>query len=128
MALVLGSRKLERKCTFWESCLDGGEGGLQGLVIGMRASEESSKGEAEIRAGLDEEQRKPVVVLLLRESALRSRNESRTRRANRRTSLKMWEEGDPLLSLGALALLENGWRTQGLDTSGEVNMHGNLND
>jgi hypothetical protein len=40
----------------------------------------------------------------------------------------MWEEGDPLLSLGALALLENGWRTQGLDTSGEVNMHGNLND
>lgn len=48
---------------------------------------------------------------LLRESALRSRNESRTRRANRRTSLKTCEEGDPLLSLGALALLENGWRS-----------------
>lgn len=36
--------------------------------------------------------------------------------ADGRTSLKMWEEGDPLLSLGALALLENGWRAQGLDT------------
>lgn len=56
-------------------------------------------------------QRKPLMLLLLGANALRSRNESRTRRANRRTSLKTCEEGDPLLSLGALALLENGRRS-----------------
>jgi hypothetical protein len=39
----------------------------------------------------------------------------------------MWEEGDPLLSLGALALLESGWGTQGLDTrSSRLHAHGNL--
>ena len=38
MASVLGSCKLDRKCKFWESCLDGGEGGLQGLLVGKRAS------------------------------------------------------------------------------------------
>jgi hypothetical protein len=67
VALVLGSRKLERKCTFWESCLEGGEGGLQGLVDGMRTSAESSKGEAEIRAGQGEGTKKAFAAAASRE-------------------------------------------------------------
>jgi hypothetical protein len=42
--------KLESgKCTFWESCLDGGEGGLQGLVVGMRGARVEQR-EPEVRA------------------------------------------------------------------------------
>jgi len=52
--------KLGGKCTFWESCLDGGEGGLQGLVVGMRmqrASESRAKG-PEDRAGTAQRKRR----------------------------------------------------------------------
>jgi hypothetical protein len=57
------------------------------------------------------EQRSAVMLLLLRVLCVETRDESRTRRANRRSLWKRGRRGDPLLSLGALALLENGWRT-----------------
>lgn len=38
VASVLGSCKLQGECTLWEGCFKGGEGGLQELLVGMRAS------------------------------------------------------------------------------------------